>query len=406
MPAAATAQPSRQRFIPELLVVHAEELAHLWGRRRQATNSPALTLRDLADLNERIEAHTQGLLVARDLLAGYLEPGLAAQERDEVFAAAYALLRANDPKYARVVVSAFNEAKAERLAGLRDALSLAGIALIEREMQQVISSGDAPHAVSAAAVLASHKRLDPVPERITELAGDADPNTATVAWQVVAALGNTQIAIERTYVDAIKGKHAGLRSAAIGAAVWRGEFWVAGVVRRLAEERDPVGLAWYAAIADADAIPVMQRVLAQPVEGVSRARIAARCGHPALMQIVLDDMTSADPLVASAAGEAFTRVTGIDVAGKRTTLPVKEDADEFEREFADDVWLPDAARAQQAWTQRKQGWENCTRWCRGCDISTRLTRDDRYRIDLEALGDFGARAALAGERVTAPPPIS
>jgi len=397
--------PARRRFIPELLVIHAEELGYLWGRRRRSLSSPTLTLRDLADLNERIEAHTQGLLVARDALREHLGPALAGSERDEVFASAYPLLRTSDPKLARLVVTAFGEAAAMRLAGLRDALCMAGIALTEPAMRQFLEHGDAPHAAAASAVLASHKRLESTPARLATLAGDADPEVATVAWHVVATLGNAEITIERTYVDAIKGKHDGVRDAAVGAAVWRGEFWVPGVIRRLAEDGDPVGLGWFAAIAGADAAAVMQTALSKPITGVSRSRIAARFGHPGLMDLVLEEMKSTDPLTASAAGAAFTRFTGVDLPGQRTKLPVKAGDDDFEREFVDDVWVPDAPSAQRAWEQKLTTWRNGARWCRGCEISARLTRDDRQRIDLEALGDFGARAALAGERVLSPPPI-
>jgi uncharacterized protein (TIGR02270 family) len=402
MTAAAVARSSQRRLIPELLIVHAEELGFLWERRRRSINSPMTTVRDLSELSERIEAHTQGLLIAGDSLPDHLAAGLSATERDQVFASAYPLLRTGDSKIAQCVATAFGEAMAERLAGLRDALSLAGIAHIKPAMRHLLETGDAAHAAAAAAVLVSHKHLDPVPARLAALAADADPEVATLAWQVVAALGNVEIPIERTYVDAIKGQHAGVRDAAIGAAVWRGEFWVSGVMRRLAEDGDPVGLNWFAAIAGADAAPIMQNALSRPIKGISRSRIAARYGNPALMPLILEEMSSDDALTASAAGEAFTRIAGIDVAGQRKTLPVRDDADEFEREFAEDVWVPDVARAQQVWDQRRATWDKGVRWCRGCEISARITKEDRNRIDLEALNDFGARAVLAGERITAP----
>lgn len=400
--AVATARP---RFIPELLTVHAEELAYLWGRRRRSATSAALTLRDLADVNERIEAHTQGLLVAGDALAAFSAPGFAASDRDEVFAAVYPLLRRNDAAAAKQVVTAFAEATAGRLAGLRDALSLVGIERTASAMQKLVDDPDPVRAASAAAVLASHKRLDPAPARLAALAGDANPAAATVAWQVIRLLASSAITIEQSYGNAIKGEHAAVRDAALGAAVWRGEFWAPGVIRRLAESGDPIGIGWLAAVGGPDAAPVLREIFAKPVPAASRARAAARLGHPALIDLVFDDMQSTDALTAASAGEAFMRLTGIDVQGKRTTVPPSDTADEFEREFAADVWLPDVARARAAWDQHNSRWQAGARWCRGCDISSRLAKDDRQRIDLEALTDFGARAALAGERVMPPPPI-
>jgi hypothetical protein len=345
------------------------------------------------------------LLVAGDALGAMLAPDLDGKDRDDVFAAAYPLLRLGTPAAAHRVVSAFADARGPRLAGLRDALSATAIDLTERAIRPFLDGDDALHAASAAAVLASHKRLDPAPARLAALAGNGDPDAATLAWQVVRALASSAITIEQSYGSAVKGADPAVRDAALGAAAWRGEFWAPGVIRRLAEAGDPVGIAWLAAVGGADAAPVLRDVLAKPVAKVSRARIAARLGHPALIDLVFADMQSTDPVTAAAGGEAFTRLTGIDVHGKRATVPPAPTADEFEREFAADVWLPDVARARAAWDQRSASWQAGVRWCRGCDISTRLAKEDRQRIDLEALSDFGARAALAGERVMPPPVI-
>src|SRR5258706_12316807 len=105
--AATVAPPPRQRFIPELLVVHAEELSYLWGRRCRSLASATLTWRDLTELSERIEAHTQGLLIAGDALAEVLASWLAGEERDETFAGAYPLLRARQTHWVHRVIAAF-----------------------------------------------------------------------------------------------------------------------------------------------------------------------------------------------------------------------------------------------------------------------------------------------------------
>jgi hypothetical protein len=78
-------------------------------------------------------------------------------------------------------------------------------------------------------------------------------------------------------------------------------------------------------------------------------------------------------------------------------------ADEFAREFAEDVWVPDAARATELWERKGETWRSGTRWCRGCEVSSRLNRDAQARIELQGFVDFGARAALAGRRLFAPP---
>lgn len=54
------------RIVPDIVEQHAEEAAFLWSLRDAATDQPHIALRDLADLEERIEAHLDGLRVAGD----------------------------------------------------------------------------------------------------------------------------------------------------------------------------------------------------------------------------------------------------------------------------------------------------------------------------------------------------
>jgi uncharacterized protein (TIGR02270 family) len=54
------------RIVPDIVEQHAEEAAFLWSLRDAATDQPHITLRDLADLEERIEAHLDGLRIAGD----------------------------------------------------------------------------------------------------------------------------------------------------------------------------------------------------------------------------------------------------------------------------------------------------------------------------------------------------
>ncbi|KAB2967939.1 hypothetical protein, partial [Zoogloea sp.] len=99
------------RFIPARVLSHLEELAYLWQRRRASVYSDALTLRDFAYLSERLEAHLQGALVAGEALDGMVGELLASADRDEVFAAAWALLRSGGGGQLRRVLEAFAGAR-------------------------------------------------------------------------------------------------------------------------------------------------------------------------------------------------------------------------------------------------------------------------------------------------------
>ena len=78
---------ARTRHIADLLQIHAEDLAFLWSQRREALVSRKHMLREYGELNERIEAHLQGLLVPGPAaLVDWLVPQLAGVDRDDVFA--------------------------------------------------------------------------------------------------------------------------------------------------------------------------------------------------------------------------------------------------------------------------------------------------------------------------------
>ena len=116
-------------------------------------------------------------------------------------------------------------------------------------------------------------------------------------------------------------------------------------------------------------------------------------------------MSGTDPALAVAAGEAFTRITGAEVRGERKALPVAEEADEFTREMAGEVWFPDVPKARALMERRSAEWAAGTRWCNGVRLDGEVSREQLTQLDLEARWDVAARAALAGRPVSAPPPI-
>lgn len=394
----------RQDFMPELVITHAEELAYLWGQRRAAVHSDTLTLRNLQSLHERIEAHLQGMLVAGAALPTVLADWLTTDERDEVFAIAYALLRSGEAGHAATILSAFCEASGPRLDGLRDALGAAPQTFTEATLRACLMQGDPARAAAAAAALASQRRLAADEAQLGRLLLNDDLAIAVLAWRTLAVIDPTPCPVAPPYRAALGSPSADLRRAVFGAACWRGENRVAQQVQKLAEAGDVVGLEWWAATGDTSPnAPWKSLLAAQP--GVTRCALIARGGHPSGIETLVGMMSDPDPHTAAAAGTAFTRMTGLDVEGRRQAEPVSADADDFEREFADALWLPDSTRAQQLWHHHAGRWGSGLRWCRGHEISATLSSGAQATIDLAARWDFGMRAALTGVRLMAPPPV-
>ena len=399
---------ARARHITDLLQVHVEDLAFLWGQRREAIGSCKHTLREYGELNERIEAHLQGLLVAEPAaLVGWLQPQLAGGDRNEVFAAAYALLRLAEPAATQAVVVEFSRAAGPALAGLRDALSLAPEALFAAEMQSALDQAKPITAVSAAVVLANHRLLDGQSPRLARLLEDTDPAVCELAWR--AAMVTDAVAPlsapKRPFNHALGHSAPAVRSAGWAAAAWAAQVRAMPLLRQFAASGELPALHWLAVLGGPEDLPLLQKAALDMSDGASRCALLARFGHPSALNALLLWMGGSDAALAVAAGEAFTRITGAEIRGERKALPVAEDADEFTREMAPEVWFPDVPKARALMERRGAEWAAGARWCNGVRVDGEVSREQLTQFDLEARWEAAARAAMSGHPLSAPAPI-
>lgn len=401
------AQP-RVRHIPALLERHAEELEFLAGQRRAALTSSRLTLRDYLHLTERIAAHTQGLLAVPDALPERLGSRLDADERDVVFSGAAPLLGLGDPALAARIREAFSAAEGPRQEGLRDALgAMPFVPGALDALRAEFETAPASRAVAAAVVLANQRALESAAPRLSALLLDEDPAVLALAWRVAALVdpasaGGPPV---RSYREGLLHASPDVRHGALRCAVWTGQPWTLGALRKLADTGDPVALEWLAAVGTEEDLPRIREAAARIEIPEPRFELLARFGHPAVLDDLVQAMSDLDVAVSSAAGEAFIQMTGFDVRAARKTVPVAEDADEFEREFAPLVWVPDAAKAQAHVRQHQAHYRARTKWRCAVDVSPGCTLAALATVDLQARWDACGRAALLGKPLSLPPPI-
>lgn len=435
----------RARHIPQLLDIHAEDLAFLWGQRRAALDSPEETLRSFAQLAERIEAHIQGLLIApAGDLARRLEAALAGGDRDDVFAAAIACARCDDAATQHLVVTEFSRASANALLGLRDALGQAPARRVADELRNALAHAKPAVAAAAAVALANLKLLVPDAPGLGRLLLDDEAAVATQAWAAAwradwhaataASASAPATGATRPYREALARPEAAVRHEAWAAVAWSGP---AGAPQALAALRragagvknayeadnassanssnsgnnagahapDEVALHWLCVLGTADDTKTLGAATMALPTADQRCAALARYGHPAALPALVRWMEGDDALAAHAAGTAFTRITGCAIEGERKTLPVPDDADEIDREMAPLVWMPDAAKARRLLGEHNAQWNAATRWCAGRRVDVPFGPDDLAPLDLQARWDVAARAASAGRPVCAPPPI-
>lgn len=180
----------KTRIIVDILEEHLEELAFLWMQREEAIRSNQYVAHEISALDERIEAHVQGILVGGDAAIPLLHEKLTGDDPLEVFAAAYALLRLNTETAAQMVIDYFLQATKDRLDKLCEALCHGTIENIASALEEALVTGPPPIAVAAAQVLAFHGQIGSSEPRLGEYLESEDPLVRQRAWRVVAIAGD------------------------------------------------------------------------------------------------------------------------------------------------------------------------------------------------------------------------
>ncbi len=368
------ASPPKATFIPDILEEHFEELAFLWGQRRAALRSPAYTLKKVRELEERIEAHVQGVLVPPpEHVRALHEPALSGDDGLAAFAAGYALLRMGN---ADRVVEAWLAATGDCLAGLTEALAHGF------PSSRVVSLPcERPAAVE---VLAFHgvQRLEL--RQLETWLGAEDRETRRAAWRAAALAG--VVPSPQFFAAALRDDDPAVRSASLEAAVWQRHPGLFAVFRDLAARpgaKYAEAYLLYGALAGPEDLARIRCIGEAAVLGPVRFEALGCYGHPAVVDLLLAGMKSDDPKSAAAAGMAFTKITGHDVRSGRKA-PAAEVADAFEREFIEEVALPDGDRARSWWAANANQWAGAMRVCRGFALPQAVPLETIRQLDMES----------------------
>ncbi len=388
----------RLTFLPELLDIHFGELQNLWARRRLALRSAEHTPRTLAALDERIEAHTQGLLAVAGPARALVEPALAGGDPDAAFAAAHAMLRLGDPGAARAVVDAAVAAPPGARRGLAEALAHAPAAAVEPHYAALAAAG-APGAMAVATEALAFRgvlRAGPAASALDALVADDDPEVRAAGWRAAGYLG-AALATPR-YAAAWCDDAAEVRGAALDAAAWAGvrELVAFGRACAARPRRAPAeALHLLAVLAGPDDAPRVAAVACAPGARPAHVLLLGTLGSPAYADRLVELAADADPAVAAAAGDAFRKLTGHDVASGRTASTAAPDADPFDAAFAEVVRLPDPERMREVWAGMRAGAAGAARLCGGVDVSG-PPDGAAERLDLASRREWYLRARFAG----------
>ena len=383
-------------FIPDIVIEHYEEVEFIWGQRQSALDDPAYSMRELVDLQERIEAHVQGLLVGGERVIPFVVEGLSADDPSLAFAAGYPLLRLNQPDPARLVLDAFDRARGGRLDGLRQALCHGPVSSTLRRVRTAARSAEPLVASAALEVLAFQSPSDCQADLLVHFLRHETPEMRRGGWRVAELLKNP--VVPHLYQKALEDDDPRVRREAHWAAAWAQQTWILDRCRTLAKSPNPESL---------DALRILA-ILGGPDDlsticdpcwseqiGASWFKILGSFGHPEAIADLIQGMENPNPRLAVAAGAAFTKITGCDVVSQtRVQLPPEDghQPDEFEKEFLDEAFLPDPSKARDLWKKVKGMYPEGLRFYRGKALGHELTRDLLNRLDLPSLREACLRA--------------
>lgn len=291
---------------------HADQASFLWGLRTGAVFAPHFNLADLDTLDNRLEANIDGLCIAGDEGWQLAAKELAWEEPGEVFAAAVLALESGDQAKIHAVLGV--AAKTPELSrGFISALGWLDYQQVEPCIKRLCAS-QSPAQKSIGIAAAAIHRHDPG-RALNEAVSDPDPLLRARALRAVGELGR---------IDLIPFIQSDLNAEDVNCRFWAawstallvGYSSALEILQSLAQSAHGTrerALQIALRKMDLRSAQSWQQRLAQNPETLRAAVMAAGIiGDPSLVTWLIEEMRI--PPVARVAGEAFTMITGVDIA--------------------------------------------------------------------------------------------
>lgn len=359
----AAASPSiAGAFVPEpvplVVTRHAEESALLCGQRFFMVRAGHVKLHHLRRLDDRLAAHLDGLVVAGEAGSRAADEALANLGPGEVFMSfALALDNRDDRRIAHLL------ALAEAVADAREAVALAVGWVSAQSLRGIVGNLLAsPQALLRSVGIAAcdFHRVDPGDMLASAM---ADPSVSLRAQALQAAGDCGRSDLLANCVGALDDEDMACRFWAARSAVLLGErnrsipVLLDAVRVPGGHYRTPALALLLKLVGAARAAPLLRSLFAEPQGMRDAIRAVGVVGDTHAVPWLIAQMP--DPLLARLAGEAFTTITGIDLAWNNLEIKPMQGAEPSDADDPEAVdvamdedeglpW-PDAAGLQSWW---------------------------------------------------------
>jgi len=383
----------------EVVAQHAEDAAFLWLLRDSAAKAPNYKLKDLADLDERVEANIDGLRVAGDTGWDFSKQLMDKDEPGSIFSTAVLALEGEDtvkiqmvyekvesnPEFSDELIAAFGWVEARFLQGKVHGL-LVSSSLFWRRL-----------GISACVT----HRVNPK-NYLKMVLDDKDLLLRARALRAVGELGLKEYAAKLKEAVRSDDDHCCFWASWSGLLI--GEFGSAlPILRKIAESDSSFNskalVIAVRAMDTKDAYSWLKEFAKKPDRIRDAIEGTAAVGDPVFMPWLVKQMEV--PEFACVAGEAFASITGVDIEyedldGERSEEvdmgPNDNPEDEnVKMDQDEDLPLPDPILIQQWWDNHKQQFMTCKRYLMGKEIN------NKNLITVLLQGNQRQRAAAAIE---------
>ena len=366
-----------QNIIPEIIDQHAEEAAFLWSLRYAAIAAPHYDLQDLANLDDRVEAHIDGLRIAGQYGFDVCLKNLEHYDAGEMFAASILALEGDCPaRLGKIFDVAENES--DTLPGLISAFGWVESSQLKGKVNALLNSKSSFWRRVGISACAIH-RVDPG-HYLQQAIEDDDVDLCCRAIRAAGELGRENL--RSLILQIVKESDPQCQFWAAWSAVLLGDndTGLAQLKYTAGQESkfQVPALQLAMRILDRSEIRVLIGDLARQPDSSRIAVIGAGLsGDPTYIPWLIQQLEITD--VARVAGEAISLITGLDIAYQDLegewpdgfeAGPTENPQDEgVDMDQDEDLPWPDPVRVAQWWDQNQQDFHPGNRYLLGKPVT-------------------------------------
>lgn len=298
-------------IIQPIIEQHAEDASSLWLQRDWAMRDPHYSLKDLVHLDDRLEAHIDGLRIAGDAGWEICKNALAINEPGEIFTAALLAFEGeNGQRVYDVVKVAIGEA--ENWRALISAIGWLSDENYQRWVPGLFNTNDLTY--RRLAIVASVIFRQDSGDALATALDDPDPVFQARALRAVGELKRRDLL--PTLKQKMNSDNAACQFWSAWSAVLLGDKEALDVLKTFASSESPYitqALQLMLRVMDVPSSSKWLSEFTQSPEVLRHAIVGAGIiGDPLYIPWLINLMTV--PEVARVAGESFSMITGVDLA--------------------------------------------------------------------------------------------